>query len=62
MEEASRRVVEDAARVILPPSELQVESGQVRVGVYEKDAAFFARAQGYGLTLQQGSSAVQVLH
>ena len=35
--------------------------GFTRATVYERDASFAARAQGYGLTLQQGSSALRAL-
>ena len=33
----------------------------MRAVVYERDPSFFSRAQGYGLTLQQGSSAIAAL-
>ena len=40
---------------------LALQQRGVLVGVFERDESFFERAQGYGLTLQQGSSAVRVL-
>ena len=40
---------------------LALQQRGVSVGVFERDESFFERAQGYGLTLQQGSSAVRAL-
>ena len=40
---------------------LALEQRGMRAVVYERDPSFFSRAQGYGLTLQQGSSAIAAL-
>ena len=40
---------------------LALEQRGMSTAVYERDASFFERAQGYGLTLQQGGTAVRQL-